>query len=64
MDRQKGSTFSSSNKGNKIIINRPHKGKIARNMNSNHTRFKPPNESKTNEQSGRIKVEVAARPPV
>jgi len=62
---KKGIKFPTGGKGNKYVMNKgPHKGQIIKNQNRNPTRFKLPNESKTNEQSGRTEVELAARPPV
>jgi len=62
---KKGTRFVSGSKGNKIVVNKgPHKGQPNKIMNKNQPRFKILGKSKTNEQSGRTKVEIAARLPV
>ena len=55
--------FLVGNKGKTSIINkRPHEGQVIINMNRNQSKFRLPNESKTNEKLGRTEVEIVARP--
>lgn len=62
---EKGNNFLVGSKGNTSIINKiPHKGQVIINRYRNQSRFRVPNESKTNEKCRRTEIEIAARPPV